>query len=503
MGEAPRLVLTGAAGFVGQRLIRRLGSRWRIVALDRVLPARSDEGDSADVRWIAVDLAERDAVAACFDGLRREGGAHALVHLAAHYDFSGDEHPEYTRTNVEGTRHLLDACEGLGLERFVFASSVAACDFVRGDEVLHECTPPDGDHAYARSKRAGEELVRRETRFPTAIVRFAALYSDWCEYAPLFHFLGTWTSGRWNSRVLGGRGRSAVPYLHVRDATLFVERLLALRRDLLPAELLLASPNGATSHAELFRAATAYASGAPRLPLHVPRPLAWLGMAGLDLIGRARGRRPFERPWMARMIDRRLDVDARHTHARLGWAPRPRLDVVRRIPFLIENQRSEPGTWAARNEAMLHTALQPVAVQILRLFEEHEAALFGRLAGELRSDAARFPHYQELEPAEIEWRYRQMMRTLSQAVRTRQRGPFRAYCHDLARLRITQGLGPEELRAALALFERQLHEELASDARTAALSTPLNDLVTRTIEFGFDGIDAAYDEAGLGDEAPR
>jgi nucleoside-diphosphate-sugar epimerase len=503
MGEVPRLVLTGAAGFVGQRLIRRLGGRWRIVALDRVLPARGDDGGENDVRWIAVDVADRDAVAGCFDGLRREGGAHALVHLAAHYDFSGDEHPEYRRTNVEGTRHLLDACEGLGLERFVFASSVAACDFARGDGVIHECTPPDGDHPYALSKSAGEELVRRESRFPTAIVRFAALYSDWCEYAPLFHFLGTWTSGRWNSRVLGGRGRSAVPYLHVRDATLFVERLLALRRDLLPAEVLLASPNGSTSHAELFRAATAYASGSPRLPLHVPRPLAWLGMAALDLLGRARGRRPFERPWMARLIDRRLDVDARHTHARLGWAPRPRLDVVRRIPFLIENQRCEPGTWAARNEAMLHTALQPPSVQILRLFEEHEAGLFERIVGELRADAARFPHYQELEAAEIEWRYRQMMRTLAHVVRTRQRGPFRAYCHDLARLRIAQGLGPEELRAALALFERQLRAQLAGDARTGALAGPLHDLVTRAIEFGFDGIDAAYDEAGLGDVAPR
>jgi nucleoside-diphosphate-sugar epimerase len=503
MGEAPRLVLTGAAGFVGQRLIRRLGGRWRIVALDRVPPARGDDGGESDVRWIAVDVADRGAVAACFEELRRDGGAQALIHLAAHYDFTGDDHPEYRRTNVEGTRHLLDACEGLGLERFVFASSVAACDFVRGNEVIHECTPPAGEHPYARSKRAGEELMRRESRFPTAIVRFAALYSDWCEYAPLFHFLGTWTSGRWNSRILGGRGRSAVPYLHVRDATLFVDRVLALRRELAPAEVLLASPNGSTSHAELFRAATAYASGQSRLPLHVPRAFARLGMACLDLAGRARGRRPFERPWMAKMIDLRLDVDARHTHTRLGWAPRPRLDVVRRIPFLIENQRSEPGTWAARNEAMLHTALQPPAVQILRLFDEHEAGLFERIVRELRADPARFPHYQELDAAEIQWRYRQMMRTLAQAVRTRQRGPFRAYCHDLARLRITQGLGPEELRAALALFERQLQQELASDARTAALAAPLHDLVTRTIEFGFDGIDAAYDEAGLGDEAPR
>ena len=264
------------------------------------------------------------AVDRLFARLRAEGGATAVLHLAAHYDFTGERHPDYQRTNIDGTRCLLDACAGLGLERFVFASSLAACDFPRPGRMLVESSPPDGTHVYAESKRAGEELMRRESRFPTAIVRFAALYSDWCEYAPLYSLLGTWLSERWNSRFVGGRGLSAVPYLHVRDACLFVDRLLDRRHALDPGEVLIASPNRVASHAELFRAATRYAYGAELRPLATPRPLAAVGLRLLGLLGRCGGKPPFERPWMAKMIDRRLEVDARRSHARLGWTPRAR-----------------------------------------------------------------------------------------------------------------------------------------------------------------------------------
>ena len=356
MERPPRLVLTGAAGFLGKRLIERLAGPWQIEAIDREPPVAGMLAHRPEVRWHRIDLTDDTAVTSLFAALRADGGATAVVHLAAHYDFTGERHPDYQRTNVEGTRRLLDACDGLGLERFVFASSLAACEFPRAGRMLDESSPPDGDHVYAESKRAGEVMMRAERRFPTAIIRFAALYSDWCEYAPLFSLLRTWLSGRWNSRILGGRGRSAVPYLHVRDAGVFAERLLDLRRELEPAEVLIASPNRVTSHADLFRAVTAYVRGAPVRPICTPRAVATLGLHLLDLAGRASGNRPFERPWMGRMIDRRLEVDPHQSYRRLSWTPRPRLDIVRRIPFLIENQYSEPGTWAAHNEAALHSS---------------------------------------------------------------------------------------------------------------------------------------------------
>lgn len=494
MESAPRLVLTGAAGFVGQRLIERLRGRWRIVAIDREPPATATRRAGAE--WYALDIADEPALRRAMVSIAERGGATALLHLAAHYDFTGEPHPEYERTNVEGTRLLLDASAGLGLERFLFASSLAACEFPPPGRALDESSPPDGDHVYAASKRAGEELVRAETRFPTAILRFAAMFSDWCEYAPLYEFLRTWLSERWNARALGGRGCSAVPYLHVRDACIALDCALDARRELDPAEVLLLSPNGATTHEELYRATVAYAHQRPRPPLHVPRPIAAIGLRVLDRIGRWRGRRPFERPWMAPMIDRQLVADARRTHTRIGWEPRARLDVVRRLPFLIENRRSEPGTWAARNEAALHLEENPPQVQILRLFEEHEEHLFEALTSALLADPDTFPHYARVQSREHDWNHRQLLRNLAHSVRTRHRGLFRTYCYDLAQRRAEQGFSERELRSVLLTFELVVHDVFGRDPRARGLRPALHDLVIRTIAFGIDGVEDAYEEVG-------
>jgi nucleoside-diphosphate-sugar epimerase len=502
MDSRPRLVLTGAAGFLGKRLVARLSNSWRIEAIDREPPDSGALVRRRNVRWHRLDLADAPAVERLFAQLRATGGATALLHFAAHYDFSGGEHPEYRRTNVEGTRLLLDACDGLGLERFVFASSLAACAFPPAGERLDETSPPDGDHPYAVSKRAGEAMMRAERRFPTAIVRLAALYSDWCEYAPLYSVLGTWLSKRWNSRFLGGRGLSAVPYLHVRDACLFVDRLLDRRHALDPGEILIASPNRVASHAELFQAATRYAYGTALRPIPTPRPVAALGLRLLDLAGRIGGEPPFERPWMARMIDRRLEVDAHRSQARLGWAPRARLDILRRIPFLIENQFGDPGSWAARNEAALHLDVLPSQVQILRLLEEHSGALLDAFTKAIETDPESFPHYAHVGPIEHEGNLRELLRNLAHSIRSRRRGYFRSFCHDVALRRARQGRDQAELRSALHTFQRVLFEVLAADPRARALEPALHELVSHTIDFGLDGVEAGYEEA-VGAERPQ
>lgn len=497
MEPCPRLVLTGAAGFVGRRLIEALSGCWRVEAIDHHPPPREVRLGRPGVRWHALDVAEREPLARLFDELARDGGATALVHLAAHYDFTGERHPEYERTNVRGTRLVLELARRLNLERFVFASSVAACDFPPPGKALDETSPPDGRHVYAESKHAGEEMMRFESEtIPTAIVRFAALFSDWCEYAPLDRFLDTWLGRRWDARILGGRGESAVPYLHVRDACLFLQRVLERRRELAPAEVLIASPNGATSHEDLYRAATAWAFGRVPRPLKVPRPLAAVGIVARDLLGRALGRRPFERAWMAAMIDKRLTVDASRTHLRLGWWPRPRLELLHRLPFLLENRRSEPGAWRAANEATLHGLRLAPPLEVLRRLEEEEETIFAAMTETLLGDPARWPHYATFSRAEHDWNHRLLVRALAQSVRARDRTSFRTYCHDLARRRAEQGVTEPELRGALQAFERICSARLDRGARDPQLAAAVRDLVSGTIEFGLDGVEEAYEELG-------
>ena len=208
----PCLVVTGASGFVGRHLLDALKEDYRIVGLARRSQARSGAPVHPNITWHQADIGDRAAIEPIFEGIRHDGGADILIHLAAHYDFTGEEHPEYERTNVQGLRNVLELAKPLGLKRFIFPSSTAACRFPAAGEALTEGSPPDGDHIYARTKAKGERMLAEyRDYFPSTIVRFAALFSDWCEYPPLFMFLETWLSSAWNARMLGGRGQSAIP----------------------------------------------------------------------------------------------------------------------------------------------------------------------------------------------------------------------------------------------------------------------------------------------------
>jgi nucleoside-diphosphate-sugar epimerase len=495
-----RILVTGASGFLGRHLVRLLCRRHRVVAIDRRARAEAEEAGDPAVEWHQIDLSDADALAETCATVRAGGPVDVVIHLAAYYDFSGEDHPEYERTNIRATRLLLDACRGLDLGRFVFASSVAACGFSARGRPLTESSPADGEHAYARTKAAGEAmLVEYAGDFQAVVIRFAALFSDWCEYPPLQVLLETWLSRRWSSRILAGRGDSAIPYLHIRDATLFMHRLLARLDRLEPGEVVLAGADGAVTHRELFDAATEFYFGAPRRPLHLPRPLCRPGMWARDLLGRLAGSRPFERPWMAAYIDRQLTIDASRTRRRLGWGPNPRLALPARLPFLVENLTTSPLEWQRRNrEALEHLKVQP-SFRVYRLLMKYQREIDAELVAVLEHQE-RTSDLAERTGVALEerlWDARGALRTLVDSVRTREKQVFRAFCHDLARRRADQDLTADEVVGALRTVDHAVLKILRQDAESAGLFPAIRDWVSMTVEFGIDQVLEAYEEAEI------
>ena len=110
----------------------------------------------------------------------------------------------------------------------------------------------------AFAKIAGEKLVQKYSdTIPSTVIRFAAIFSDWCEHPPLYSMLCTWFSGRWDHRILAGKGNSAIPYLHINDLTQFFHCLVNVESELPRYHVLNASPAFCTSHRELFKTAKA------------------------------------------------------------------------------------------------------------------------------------------------------------------------------------------------------------------------------------------------------
>jgi nucleoside-diphosphate-sugar epimerase len=487
----PRLLITGASGFIGRHLLEVLKKDFEIIGLARRSQARCGAPFHENISWHMVDIGEPMQLETVFTEIQADGPVDVVIHLAAHYDFTGEDHPEYYRTNVDGLRNVLENCRRLAVKHFVFSSSLAACQFPPPGRALDEDSPPDGDHVYARTKAIGERMLAEYAdAFPSVIVRFAALFSDWCEYPPLYMFLRTWLSRAWNARILGGRGQSAIPYLHITDAVSFLVRLLARIDDLDPGEVLIASPDGAVSHEELYLEATQYFFENARPPLRIPGLLAKPGIHLRSFAGRFMSEPPFERPWMARYLDKALTTDASRTRGRLGWSPRDRLAVLYRMPFLIENLRYDRIEWTHRNrDAMKQVRMRP-NLKIHSLLQKHKETIAQECTHVLK---ARFPRYQDVPEHEHRWNHRLIMRNLFNAIRMRMKNDFMSYCRDLAERRHAQGFTCDELVGALQALNDICMRVLMEDEEAQDVRPNLPACITMTVQFGIDQVKDTYE----------
>jgi nucleoside-diphosphate-sugar epimerase len=159
------LLLTGASGLVGSRLLPRLVAKGydcrALVRRDLTLPT----GATA----VLGDLDDTSSLSNAVDGVD------AVVHLAALFRTGDDE--AIWRANLDGTRHLISAVNGSAPQaRFVMASTgnVYDQDTSRPSREDDLCTPTD---AYPASKLAAEELVRR-SGLTWSVLRLPFVYGD-------------------------------------------------------------------------------------------------------------------------------------------------------------------------------------------------------------------------------------------------------------------------------------------------------------------------------------
>jgi hypothetical protein len=308
-------------------------------------------------------------------------------------------------------------------------------------------------------------------------------------------FLQTWLSNTWNHRMLAGRGRSAIPYMHVRDAIHFLSKLFDRLEDFDHGEVLLASGDGAVSHEQLYLAANFHYRENPKAPIHIPRPLVRPGIYLRCGVGKLTGTVPFERPWMADYIDESLTVDSSQTRRKMDWAPRPRLEIIRRLPFLLENLKAYPEEWNRRNREAMKSVHVRSYLRIHALLERHSDEIVEEFTAALTrpGNRDRFPSYQDIDAANHAWNHRLILRSLMNAVRTRERGIFIAYCRDLARRRFEEGYSGQELRAALETLNQICLDTLEQDPEIGPLRPYLHDHISTTIRFANDEVEETFD----------
>ncbi|MBX3413891.1 MAG: NAD-dependent epimerase [Pirellulales bacterium] len=253
-----RILVTGAAGFIGFHLARRLLARGEVViGLDNLNPyydVRLKEDRLAQLAAHAVfefhrlDLADRAGMEDLFATAKIE----RVVHLAAQAGVRHSiDHPhDYVESNLTGFLHVLEGCRRARVEHLVYASSSS----VYGANTKLPYSPHDRvDHPvslYSATKRANELMAHSYShlyRIPTTGLRFFTVYGPWGRPdMALFSFTAAILAGRPIELFNAGQMRRDLTYID--DAVEAVARVLD--RPATPAvDWNSAAPDPATSHA--------------------------------------------------------------------------------------------------------------------------------------------------------------------------------------------------------------------------------------------------------------
>ena len=498
--KLPGILVTGASGFIGRHFVIAVSGKFRIFCVARRSQKEAGVPENAQTHWLQADITKWKNLLRVFEYVQEHGGTDYVLHLAGYYDFTLNENPVYEETNVTGTRYLLKLSKMLGVKRFIFASSLAACKFPSDGRALTEKSPVDADFPYARSKQRAEAIIEDYSEtFPCSIVRLAAVFSDWCEYPILYMLLKSWLSKKTLlSRVLGGRGESAVPYIHIKDLIKLFLRIIDISAKLPQLAVYIAGSQGSISHIDLFRTATRYYYGRDVKPIKMPKIFARLGLVMLSFFGWLTGAETLEKPWMAEYIDKKLTIDASVTFKALDWKPTPRYHILRRLLFITEKMIIHPKNWEFRNELLLQRVAYRKSTEIYDILVEFRESLVNQLVKEVMKpeNEERFPNYRKMDQDLLKWYITLNYQLVSTTVRNRDRAMIPNYAQVIAYRRFVEGFTAKEVKDLMFLTAKTMEESLLERPELKDSKQRVDDYIILTAQLAIDEFEDTYEILG-------
>jgi len=203
-----RILVTGAAGFIGSAVCRRLQSRdAEIVGIDNLndyydvtlKQARLDlMREVPNFEFRKLDVSDRGAMESLFAKFRPDRVVHLAAQAGVRYSLKNPH--AYLSANIDGFLNILEGCRHNKVDHLVFASSSSVygantkLPFSESDNVDHPVS------LYAASKKANELMAHSYSHLyglPTTGLRFFTVYGPWGRPdMAIFHFTKNILEGR-------------------------------------------------------------------------------------------------------------------------------------------------------------------------------------------------------------------------------------------------------------------------------------------------------------------
>lgn len=311
--------LTGASGFVGSAVARRLLAEGLAVRA-LVRPG----SNRANLEGLDLDLIEGDIRDAAL--LRKAvRGARYLFHIAADYRLWAPDPNEIIATNTTGTRAAMSAALEAGVERIVYTSSIATLKLSDDGSPADETSPLDeidAIGAYKKSKVLAERLVEKmvaEANLPAVIVNPSTPVGPRdVRPTPTGRIVVEAASGRMPAYVDTG-----LNLVHVDDVA--AGHLAALRRGRIGERYILGGENMTLGQ---MLAEIAHLANRRPPTLKLPRRLIYPIAYGAEAVARITGREPFATIDGLRMAKYKMYFSSAKAERELSYHARPAAEAL-------------------------------------------------------------------------------------------------------------------------------------------------------------------------------
>ena len=311
----PRILVTGASGFLGGRLVEVLSAQGtaargttRLISRARRLPG---------VQWVQCDLAEEEGLRGALRDME------TVIHCAALCGPPGSLE-EYEDANLRGTLRLVRLAAEAGVKNFVYVSSMSVYAAPQGpDPLLDEASPYDERAtergAYTRSKLTADAAVleyARTNATPRIIVlRPGTIYGPGARL-PVGRFQLPSSSAR---PLIAGSRRVTAGLVYVDDV---VDALLAAAVSDVPTGSVYNLVDSANHDQEELARTLSEITGGRIRPLFAPYPLVWTAMLAVDLVSLVRHRKLGTARYRLQRTLAPMRFECTAARKDLGWRPR-------------------------------------------------------------------------------------------------------------------------------------------------------------------------------------